>query len=126
MERGDAAAAIAAYERALREAPKDAEARTGLARARHFQRTADADLAALIGAADADPGDAAAAFAAADAEVAMGLAEAAFARLVGLVRSSDGAARDRVRERLVELFDVVGMHDAAVAEARRALASALY
>lgn len=126
MERGDAGAAITAYERALREAPKDAEARLGLARARHLQRTVDADLAALIAAADADPGDASTAFAAADAEVAMGRAEAAFARLVELVRSSDGAARDRVRERLVELFDVVGIHDAAVAEARRALASALY
>jgi putative thioredoxin len=126
MERGDAGAAIAAYERALRDAPKDAEARTGLARARHFQRTADADLAALIAAADAEPGDAAAAFAAADAEIAMGRAEAAFARLVELLRSSDGAARDRVRERLVELFDVVGIHDAAVADARRSLASALY
>ncbi len=126
MERGDAEAAIAAYERALQEAPKDAEARTGLARARHFQRTADADLAALIAAADAAPGDADAAFAAADAEIAMGRAEAAFARLVELVRSSSGTVRDRVRERLVELFDVVGIHDAAVADARRALASALY
>jgi putative thioredoxin len=126
MERGDAGAAIAAYERALRDAPKDAEARTGLARARHFQRTTDADLAAMIAAADAEPGDAAAAFAAADAEIAMGRAEAAFARLVELVRSSDGAARDRVRERLVELFDVVGIHDAAVADARRALASSLH
>jgi putative thioredoxin len=126
MERGDAASAIAAYERALRDAPKDAEARTGLARARHFQRTEDADLAALIAAADAEPSNDDAAFAAADAEVAMGRAEAAFARLVERVRSSDGAARDRIRERLVELFDVVGIHDAAVADARRALASALY
>jgi putative thioredoxin len=125
MERGDAVAAIAAYERALKEAPKDAEARTGLARARHFQRTVDADLAALIAAADAASGDAVAAFAAADAEIAMGRADAAFARLVDLVRSSSGAARDRIRERLVELFDVVGTHDGAVAEARRALASAL-
>jgi putative thioredoxin len=126
MERGDAASAIAAYERVLRDAPKDAEARTGLARARHFQRTEDADLAALIAAADAEPSNDDAAFAAADAEVAMGRAEAAFARLVERVRSSDGAARDRIRERLVELFDVVGIHDAAVADARRALASALY
>lgn len=126
MERGDAEAAIAEYERALREAPKDEEARTGLARALHFQRTADADLASLIAAADAAPDDADAAFAAADAEIAMGRAEAAFARLVELVRSSSGTARDHVRERLVELFDVVGIHDAAVADARRALASALY
>jgi putative thioredoxin len=126
MERGDAEAAVAAYSRALRENPKDADARVGLARARHFQRTADADLAALIAAADAVPGDIEAAFAAADAEVAMGRASAAFARLVDAVRGADGARRERVRERLVELFEVVGIHAEAVAEARRALASALY
>jgi putative thioredoxin len=126
MERGDPAAAVAAYERALRDAPKDAEARTGLARARHFQRTADANLAALIAAADAEPSDTTAALAAADAEIAMGLAEPAFSRLIERVRSSEGATRDAVRERLIELFDVVGIHDAAVADARRALASALY
>jgi putative thioredoxin len=44
---------------------------------------------------------------------------------VDAVRGADGASRERVRERLVELFEVVGIHDAAVAEARRALASAL-
>jgi putative thioredoxin len=126
MERGDAEAAVAAYSRALRENPKDGDARVGLARARHFQRTADADLSALIAVADATPGDIEAAFAAADAEVAMGRANAAFARLVDAVRGTDGARRESIRERLVELFEVVGIHDAAVAEARRALASALY
>ncbi len=125
MERGDAEAAVAAYSRALRENPKDADARVGLARARHFQRTADADLAALIAAADAVPGDIEAAFGAADAEVAMGRASAAFARLVDAVRATDGARRESVRERLVELFEVVGIHAEAVAEGRRALASAL-
>lgn len=126
MERGDVEAAVAAYSRALKENPKDGDARVGLARARHFQRTADADLVALIAAADAAPGDIEAAFGAADAEVAKGRASAAFARLVDAVRATDGARRDSVRERLVELFEVVGIHDAAVAEARRALASALY
>lgn len=126
MERGDAEAAIAAYERALRENPKDADARTGLARARHFQRTSEVDLAALIAAADSAPGDIDAAFAASDAEVAMGRAEAAFARLIEAVRGTSAADRERVRLRLVELFDVVGTHDPAVADARRALASTLY
>ena len=126
MERGDAEAAVAAYSKALKENPKDGDARVGLARARHFHRTADADLAALIAAADAAPGDVEAAFAAADAEVAMGRASAAFARLVDAVRATDGTRRDRIRERLVELFDAVGANDPAVAEARRALASALY
>lgn len=126
MERGDADAAIAAYERALRESPKDADARTGLARARHFKRTSDVDLAALVMAADLALGDIDAAFAAADAEVAMGRAEAAFARLVNAIRGTVAADRERVRLRLVELFDVVGSQDSAVADARRALASALY
>lgn len=126
MERGDAEAAIVAYERALRESPKDADARMGLARARHFQRTSEADLAALVTAADSAPGDIEAAFAASDAEVAMGRAEAAFARLVEVIRRTSAEERERVRLRLVELFDVVGTHDPVVADARRALASALY
>ncbi len=126
MERGDAAAAIEVYEQALRESPKDADARIGLARARHFQRTIDADLAALIAAADGAAGDRDAALAAADAEVAMGRPEAAFARLVDAVRDASGDDRDRLRARLVDLFDVVGGSDPAVADARRALASALF
>jgi putative thioredoxin len=50
----------------------------------------------------------------------------AFDRLIGLVGRTTEAERDRVRERLLELFTVVGVTDPRVAGARRALASALF
>jgi len=37
-----------------------------------------------------------------------------------------GDDRNRVREHLIELFEVVGNHDPRVAKARQALASALF
>jgi putative thioredoxin len=62
----------------------------------------------------------------ADLEVAAGRAEAAFDRLVTTVRATAGEDRDRVRARMLELFEVVGQADPRVAKARAALASALF
>jgi putative thioredoxin len=45
---------------------------------------------------------------------------------VNLVRPAQGDDRERIRERLLELFVVVGQTDPRVADARRALASALF
>mgnify|MGYP001797101722 CR=1 FL=1 len=50
----------------------------------------------------------------------------AFDRLIALVARTTDAERDTVRERLLELFTVVGVTDTRVAAARRALASALF
>ena len=47
-------------------------------------------------------------------------------RLVDLVRATADDERDTVREHLVELFGVVGVHDERVKKARRALMSALF
>ncbi len=124
MERGDAATAVAAFEKALAENPKDADAKAGLAHARLLARTDGADLEARI--AEASDGSIDAAFAAADAEVALGRAEQAFSRLLALVAGTAGEERERVRERLIELFEVVGTGDPRVAEARKRLASALF
>lgn len=126
IERDDLAAAAAAYEQALRENPRDDMARAGLAQVGLLTRTREADLAAARTAAAADPGDVDAQLAVADLDVLGGQVEDAFARLVDTVRVTFGADRERVRVRLVELFDVVGPDDPRVAAARRALASALY
>jgi len=52
--------------------------------------------------------------------------EDAFGRLVDLVRVTRGDERERVRLRLVDLFEVVGGEDPRVVAARRQLANALY
>jgi putative thioredoxin len=126
IERDDLDGAEAAYRRALGENPRDAEATAGLAQVGLMRRTRDADLAAARQAAADAPDDVDAAMLVADLDVLGGHVEDAFARLIDLVRRSSGEDRERVRVRVVELFDVVGGDDPRVLAARRALASALF
>ncbi|RMI02392.1 tetratricopeptide repeat protein [Cellulomonas triticagri] len=126
IERDDLPAAAAAYEQALRENPRDDMARAGLAQVGLLSRTRDVDLAAVRKAAADAPGDVDAQLAVADVDVLGGQIEDAFARLVDTLRVTAGPDKERVRVRLVELFDVVGNDDARVVAARRAMASALY
>ncbi|WP_454051391.1 co-chaperone YbbN [Cellulomonas sp. Marseille-Q8402] len=126
IERDDLPAAAAAYEQALKENPRDDMARAGLAQVGLLTRTRDVDLAAVRKAAADDPRDVDAQLAVADVDVLGGQVEDAFVRLVDTVRSVAGPDRERVRVRLVELFEVVGTEDPRVVAARRALASALY
>lgn len=121
LARGDLAAAAAEYSAALTADPRDGEARAGLARVELRQRTEAAPAPQAPAADDVD-----AQLAAADHEVVAGEVAAAFERLLALVRRTQGAERDRVRTRLVELFTAVGDADERVLAARRNLASALY
>jgi putative thioredoxin len=126
IDAGDYAAAIAAYEQALRESPADDEARIGLAQVKLLQRTSDADPQAARAAAAAAPADVDAQILVADIDLLGGHVGDAFARLVDTVRITSGADRDRARAHLVELFDVVGTSDPRVAQARVALANAVF
>ena len=126
IERGDLDAAVAAYEQALAENPKDHDAELGLAQVRLMQRTSGVDLAAARAAAAADPADVEAAIVVADLDVLGGHVEDAFTRLLDLVRSTSGDERDRARTHLLELFSVVGNSDERVRKGRTALMSALF
>jgi len=126
IERDDLAAAAAAYERALQENPRDHDARAGLAQVGLLTRTRDVDLAAVRTAAADAPGDVDAQLAVADLDVLGGKVADAFDRLVDLLRATAGPDRERVRQRLVDLFEVVGSEDPRVVSARRAMANALY
>lgn len=123
---GDTAAAVAEYERLKLQHPGDAEVAERLAGVKLFDRTKDADLQAARAAAADRPHDVDAQLLVADLDVSGGHVEDGFARLVELVRGTQGDDRDRIRERLLELFVVVGSNDPRVADARRALASALF
>ncbi|MDG4805884.1 tetratricopeptide repeat protein [Micromonospora sp. WMMD1120] len=123
---GDLDAAEQAYRKILADAPADAAATAGLAQVGVARRVAGADPAAALAAAESAPDDVAAQLLAADIEVLSGLAEQAYARLVGLVRRTAGEERETVRQHLVSLFSIAGPDDPAVASARRALASALF
>lgn len=126
IEAGDLDAAAAAYEQALTTNPGDAEAKAGLAQVGLMKRTEGVDATAARQAAAADPTDIDAQLLAADLDVLDGQVEDAFGRLVEAVRATSGDERNRVREHLLELFEVVGASDERVVAARRALMSALF
>jgi len=126
IEAGDLPGAIAAYELALKQNPGDEEARLGLAQVRLMERTQDIDPTAARAAAAQDPLDVEAQLTVADVDLLGGHVEDAFSRLVDTVRRTAGPDRERVRVRLVELFDLVGPSDPRVAAARTALARVLF
>ena len=122
----DMEGAVAEYEKLLNQYPGDTEIAERLAGVQLMGRTRDADLAAARAAAADAPDDVDAQLLVADLDVNGGHVEDAFDRLIELVKRLDGDDRDRVRERLLELFTVVGAADPRVATARRALATALF
>jgi putative thioredoxin len=126
IERDDLDAAAAAYAEALVQNPADDEATAGLAQVRLMQRTAGVDPQAARAAAAQAPADIDAQMLVADLDVLGGHVEDAFVRLIDTVRATEGDERNTVREHLIELFSVVGMHDERVQKARRALMSALF
>jgi len=126
IERGDYDAAAAAYRALLDQAPADADARAGLAQVELLRRTADLDIQAVRQAAAQRPDDVAAQTAAADLELVEGSIDEAFRRLIELVRRTGGDDRERARQHLLDMFEVVGAADERVAKARTALASALF
>jgi putative thioredoxin len=125
IERGDYAAAERAYQQVLDAEPANEQARQALGQVRFAARAEAADPAA-VERADAAPDDVPAQLEAADTEVALDRADRAFARLVDTGRRTNGDERNRVREHLVELFDLFPPDDPRVATARRNLASALF
>ncbi|MDN2830031.1 tetratricopeptide repeat protein, partial [Campylobacter jejuni] len=82
LERDDLPGARAAYEQALRENPRDAMARAGLAQVGLLERTAGLDARKARETAAADPHDVDAALAVADLDVMGGAVQDAFDRLV--------------------------------------------
>src|SRR4051812_11904989 len=123
LDRGDLEAAEAAYQAILDEQPDHPEAGLALRQVRMFRRAEQAGPEALT-AADAAPDDVAAQLTAADFLLGTGQVDAAFDRLIDVVRRTAGEDRDRARERLVEMFTVVGDQDPRVGAARRKLTAA--
>ncbi|HEX5086958.1 MAG TPA: tetratricopeptide repeat protein [Nocardioides sp.] len=126
LEREDYDAAVAEYEKLIAANPADTEAAAGLAMARVLQRTKDVDAAAARAAADAAPDEVAAQTLVADLDLLDGRVEAAFDRLVDVVRRTAGDERNQAREHLLGLFAAVGNDDPRVLKGRQALASALF
>jgi putative thioredoxin len=124
--RDDLDAAEQAYRAILADRPGNLDAATGLSRVGLLRRTQGVDPVAAAAAADAAADDVSAQCLAADLELLHGDVDAAVDRLIGLVRRVSGEDRDRAREHLVELFELVGNDDERVRRGRTALANALF
>ncbi|AYG05186.1 co-chaperone YbbN [Gryllotalpicola protaetiae] len=126
IERGDFQAAIDAYTKAIAQNPGDHDAKAGLAQVSLLHRLEGRTLDEVRAAAAAAPDDVDAQLDVADADLSGGHVEDAFDRLLSLFPKLDAEGKNRVRERLVEFFEVVGAEDARVMKARGRLASLLY
>ena len=126
IERGDYATAITAYEKALAENPRDEDALAGLGQVRLLDRVQGLDLQAARSAAAENPLDVRAQFDAADLDLAGGHVDDAFGRLLDLFAQLPSDQRTPVRERLVELFGLIGAADPRVVSARNRLSSLLF
>ncbi|MCK8466113.1 tetratricopeptide repeat protein [Microbacterium sp. KSW4-16] len=126
IEVGDYAAAIRAYEKALAENPRDEEALAGLGQVRLLDRVQGLDLQAARAAAAERPLDVQAQFDVADLDLSGGHVDDAFGRLLDLFAQLPSDERTPVRERLVELFGLIGAADPRVVSARNRLSSLLF
>ncbi|MGN2641323.1 tetratricopeptide repeat protein [Nocardia takedensis] len=125
LERGDMAGAEAAYEAIIAAEPGNEQATSALRQLRFLTRAQQAPETAVADA-DADPASVERALAAADLELLNQQPEAAFDRLIALVKRTAGDDRTAARTRLLELFELFDAAEPFVVAARRKLAAALY
>lgn len=126
IDAGDLSGARTAFEEHLNQNPADAEAKAGLATVRLMERTQDAQLDAARKAAADAPQDFDAQLLVADLDMLGGHVDDAFGRLLDLLRGADQDTKDRVRARLLDLFEVAGPEDPRVGPARKRLANLLF
>ncbi len=126
IERQDFEAAIAEYKKAIKQDPRDHLAVVGLAQVSLLQRLAGADSTAIRESAAREPANVDAQLAVADLDVAGGHLDDAFDRLLSLFSSLDSKAKEKLRVRLLEYFELSGTEDPRVISARRKLSGLLY
>lgn len=126
IERGDFEGAIAEYKLAIAKDPRDSMAIAGLAQVSLLARLQGKSADEIRSAAASDPMDEAAQELVADLDISGGHVDDAFDRLLTLFPKLDAPAKDSVRARLLEYFEIVGVDDPRVTRARARLASLLY
>ncbi|MGO4103821.1 tetratricopeptide repeat protein [Leifsonia sp. YAF41] len=126
IERGDYTAAIAEYKAALASDPRDTMAVAGLAQVSLLDRLTGKTIPVIRAEAAAAPNDIDAQLLVADLDLSGGHIDDAFDRLLTLFPSQDAEGKNVIRQRLLELFEVVGLDDPRVPPARARLAALLY
>jgi putative thioredoxin len=125
LEAGDYVLAGQRYQAILDQEPANAEAALALGQVQLLQRLESIDRDAAQRA-DTAPDDVDAQLAAADLSFAGNDITSALDRLLKTVARVSGDDRDRVRQRLIEFFELLGPEDPRVPAARRELARSLF
>ena len=125
IEAEDWEGAAAAYEKALKQDPRDEMAVSGLANVHLLQRVTGYDETAVSGAA-ANPDALDSVFLTADLDLFNGNVSGAFDRLLALLPDADAETKESIRVRLIEYFNLIGPAEPAVIKARQKLSLYLY
>jgi putative thioredoxin len=126
LEAGDFATAETAYKKLLARKPANPFAKLGLAQTQLLIRTDGLVLDSVIKQATDNPSDLSLQLKAADMEIVNGGVEAAFSRLLQLVRDTVGEDRNKAKDHLLALFTLVDPADPRLTAARSALANAIF
>lgn len=126
IESGDYAGAAMAYRNWLQRDPNHPLAKIGLAQCELMIRIAPLNPELTIKNANANLTSVADQLMASDIELAQGAHKAAFDRLLNTIKNSKGEDRDRAKQHLLGLFQLVDPSDPDLVKARQALASALF
>ena len=124
MEKGDYKAAKLSYEAWLKRKPNEQVAVVGLSQVNLMLRIEGLDPVLTLKNAKDD--DLTSQLMCADIQVASGDYEAAFDRLLKVIKSKTGDERDKAKAHLISLFNLVDPTDPRLIKARAALASALF
>lgn len=126
LSRNDLPGAKAAYQKALAEAPSDSDAVAGLAQVELLERVLALNAEAVRTQAADHPDNVDHALAVSDLDVSGGHAEDAFLRLLRIFASAEEGDKERIRERLLTYFTIVGPSAPEVKKARSHLASLMF
>jgi putative thioredoxin len=123
---GDFETAIREYKTAIAQDPRDQLAVAGLAQVSLLARLGSTTAGEIRDAAAAAPTDVTAQLAVADLDVSGGHLDDAFGRLLDLFPTQEQSAKDLIRTRLLDYFEIAGVDDPRVTAARRRLTGLLY
>jgi putative thioredoxin len=126
LESGDFTVAEAAYKKWLSRKPNENLAKLGLAQTQLLIRTEGLDLNKVIEESTKSPADIELQLKAADVEIVNGGVEAAFSRLLNLVKATQGDDKNKVKNHLLNLFALVDQSDSRLISARKELANSIF
>lgn len=124
LEKSDFKAAKIAYESWLKRKPNEPVAVIGLAQVNLMLRVEGLDPELTLKSAKSN--DLTSQLMCADIEIATGNNEAAFTRLLNVIRSFSGDEKEKAKLHLIQLFNLVNPSDPSLLKARNELASLLF